>query len=251
VRYLAEQGFVKGHIICMEGAQEPMWLVGMAGGMDVTVTTLGKQCHSGMNFLGVNAIEAMVPILDELMLLKEQVESRTSKIPLIPLAPGASTRWFPMFNLDIIHGGSKSNIIPPSCQLVINRRMIPEENREDVVAETCAAIERGKARSKALDVKVEIMPTYGPMHADPNTPHAIRMREAYKLLRGYRDEGIFTGGVGGSTDMGDVQEVLGIDDIIVCGCGNRDSNPHGPNESVKIKDVMDFAKELLWYLAND
>ena len=251
VRYLAEQGFVKGHVLCMEGTQAPERLIGTAGGVDVTVTTLGKQCHSGMNFLGVNAIEAMVPILDELMALKQVVESRQSKIPMLPVAPGASTRWFPMLNLDILHAGSKSNIVPSSCQLVINRRIIPEETREQAVAEIRDAIARGRTRSKALDVKVEVMPTYGPMHADPDSPHAQRMRAAYKLLRGYREEQFVTGGVGGSTDMGDVQEVLGIDDFVMCGCGSNDSNVHGPDEFVNIRDVMDFAKELVWYLAED
>jgi succinyl-diaminopimelate desuccinylase len=251
VRYLAEQGLIKGHILCMEATQDPMRLTGFAGGLDVTVTTLGKQCHSGMNFLGVNAIEAMVPILDELMQLKQEVEARTSKIPLLPMVPNSPARWFPMLNLDMINAGSKSNIVPSSCKLVINRRIIPEETREAVIVELQTAIERGRRRSKALDVKVEMMHTYSAMHSNPETTHSLRMREAYKLVRGYRDEQFVTGGVGGSTDMGDVQEVLGLDDIIFCGCGNHASNIHGPDEFVNIKDVMDFAKELVYYLAED
>jgi hypothetical protein len=51
--------------------------------------------------------------------------------------------------------------------------------------------------------------------------------------------------------MGDVQEVLGMDDFVMCGCGSNDSNVHGPDEFVNIRDVMDFAKELVWYLAED
>jgi succinyl-diaminopimelate desuccinylase len=251
VRYLAEQGYVKGHVLCMEGTQDPIRLIGLAGGMDVTVTTLGKQCHSGMNFLGVNALEAMVPILDELMALKLEVEARGSQIPFFPIAPGAPTRWFPMFNLDVIHAGSKSNVIPSSCQLVINRRIIPEEKREEVEAEIQAAIARGRARSKALDVQVTVMHTFNPMHANPDSAHALRMREAYKMVRGYRDEHFIAGGAGGSTDMGDVQRVLGMDDFVICGCGGRNSNVHGPDEFVTIKDVMDFTKELVWYLAED
>jgi len=52
VRYLAEQGLVKGHVLCMEETQDPVRLIGAAGAMDVTVTTLGKQCHSGMKLPG-------------------------------------------------------------------------------------------------------------------------------------------------------------------------------------------------------
>jgi succinyl-diaminopimelate desuccinylase len=251
VRYLAEQGYVKGHVLCMEGTQDPISLTGMAGGLDAIITTLGRQSHSGMNFLGVNAIEAMVPILDELMALKQEVEARESKTPLIPMGPGFPTRWFPMLNLDVIQAGSKSNVIPSSCQLTINRRIIPEETRQDAVAEIQAAVERGRARSKALDVQVTVIPTYGPVHTNPESPHGRRMREAYKLVRGYRDEQFVSGGIGGSSDMGDVQEVLGMDDFVFCGCGAHDSNVHGPDEFARIRDVMDFAKELVWYLAGD
>jgi succinyl-diaminopimelate desuccinylase len=251
VRYLAEQGYVKGHILCMEESQEPNCLIGAAGALDVTVTTLGKQCHSGMNFMGVNAIEAMVPILEELMALKQVVESRQSKIPLIPMGPGTPTTWFPMLNLDVLHAGSKSNIVPSSCTLVVNRRVIPEESRTEAADEICAAVERGRQRSKALDVRVVVMPTYPPMYSNPDTPHSRRMREAYRLVAGFRDEDFVTGAAGGSTDMGDVQEVLGIDDIVFCGCGSNDSNVHGPDEFVNVRDVMNFAKELVWYLAED
>ncbi|HVM72006.1 MAG TPA: ArgE/DapE family deacylase [Anaerolineales bacterium] len=249
VRYLAEQGYVKGHVLCMEETQDPTILLGAAGALDVTVTTLGKQCHSGMNFMGVNAIEAMVPILDELMVLKQVVESRASKIPMLPVPPDAPTLWYPMLNLDVINAGSKSNIVPSSCRLVVNRRVIPEETREQAVAEILEAIERGRKHSRALDIKVEVMPTYGPMHTNPASPHAQRMREAYKLVAGFREENFVSGGVGGSTDMGDVQEVLGMDDIVFCGCGAQDSNVHGPDEFVNIRDVMNFAKELVWYLS--
>lgn len=251
VRYLAEQGYVKGHVVCMEGAQEPMCLIGTAGSTDLTITTFGKQCHSGMNFLGVNAIEAMVPILDELMTLKKEVEARESNIPFIPGLPNAPKWMTPMFNLDIIHAGSKSNIVPSSCQLTINRRWIPEENYDDVIAEINAAVERGRQRSCALDVKVDVGPSYRPMHADPNSSHAMRMREAYKLVKGFRDEHFVSGGASASTDMGDVQHVLHIDDIVICGIGSRDANIHGPDEFVYIRNVMDFAKELVWYLAED
>lgn len=112
-------------------------------------------------------------------------------------------------------------------------------------------MERGRARSNALDVQVTVIPTCGPVHTNPESPHGWRMREAYKLVRGYRDEQFVRGGIGGSSDMGDVQEVLGTDDFVFCGCGAHDSNVHGPDEFARIRDVMDFAKELVWYLAED
>jgi succinyl-diaminopimelate desuccinylase len=60
VYHLALQGYVKGHTLSLElGSQDPWITVGAFGKVDVAVTTLGRSCHSGMNFLGVNAVEEM------------------------------------------------------------------------------------------------------------------------------------------------------------------------------------------------
>jgi succinyl-diaminopimelate desuccinylase len=108
VYHLAKEGYVRGHVVNTElGTQLPLLIAGVAGAVDVTVRTTGRSCHSGMNFLGVNAVEAMVPILDELLQLKAVVERRESSVPLIPLlrALGApSDRVTAMFNVDVVRG---------------------------------------------------------------------------------------------------------------------------------------------------
>ncbi len=43
---------------------EPIVTIGTAGAIRVEVTAVGKSCHSGMNYLGVNPIEELVPILN-------------------------------------------------------------------------------------------------------------------------------------------------------------------------------------------
>ena len=45
VRYLAEQGYVKGTIFCMETIIEPILLMGAAGDLVVVVKTIGRSCH--------------------------------------------------------------------------------------------------------------------------------------------------------------------------------------------------------------
>jgi succinyl-diaminopimelate desuccinylase len=71
VRYLAEQGYIKGTVFCMDYIIDPVILMGAAGDLDIEVETLGRSCHSGLNFLGVNALEEMIPILSKLMKLKK------------------------------------------------------------------------------------------------------------------------------------------------------------------------------------
>lgn len=96
--HLAKEGYVQGHMLCLEGGQDPRVGLASAGAVDVTVTTIGRSGHSGMNFLAVNAIDGMIPILNELYALKLQVEARESEIPGPPHPDAPSDKMTPMFN---------------------------------------------------------------------------------------------------------------------------------------------------------
>lgn len=247
IRYLAEQRYVKGIVFCMEWQIAPTILVGAAGTLDVTVETIGKSCHSGMNFLGVNALEEMVPILVELMELKKIVEKRESKD-----IPGYQNRNLsPMFNLDIIRSGEKSNIVPDICQLVINRRIIPDEDYLDVKQEIIDAIEKGKKNSKALDVKMKFNYMYPSLITDISMPGITRMKEVMKLVQNVPEDRINYRGMAGSLDMSFVAQILNTRDIIVHGVGNSDSNVHGVNEMIELRDIKTYIKEILVFLCAD
>ncbi len=254
IYHLAKEGYVKGHILNTElGTQLPIIMAGVAGMIDVTIRTKGRSCHSGMNFLGINAVEEMVPILVELLKLKKEVEKRESKVPLIPAlrSLGApSDQMTPMFNLDIIRGGNKANIVPSECELLINRRYIPEEHYEDIVEEIRAAIERGKANSKALDVEVTFTHANYPFKADTENQYSQKMRAALKAVHGYQDSDFVYGGASGSTDMGFVAHALNTDKFIGVGAITLDNiSAHQPDEWVRIDDLLNMTKQLVHYLA--
>jgi succinyl-diaminopimelate desuccinylase len=253
VRYLAEEGYLKGIIFCMEGVVEPIIIVGCAGSLDVEVETIGRSCHSGMNFMGVNALEEMVPLLVELKKLKKIVEERESDdIPGFPrFGTGEKRNMTPMFNLDIIRAGEKSNIVPDSCKLTINRRLIPEEDINDVKQEITDAVNAGKEKSNALDVKVTFKYDYPALKMDREAPGVKKMIQIIKEVQNISDEKLAYIGMSGSTDMGFVSEILNTKDIIFYGVGNAGSNAHGVNETIKLKDVRTYIKELIVFLCSD
>jgi len=253
VRYLTEKGYIKDIIFCMEMAINPFVPIGAAGSLDVIVETIGRSCHSGMNFLGVNALEEIVPILNELIELKKIVEKRESKdIPGLP-RPGSNETFnmSPMFNLDIISSGQKSNIVPDSCVLTINRRIIPDEKYDNVKREILEAIERGKAKSKALDVKTTFNYMYPAFRINPNSPPIKRIKKVMSLVQNVSEEKIPMFGTAGSLDMSFVSQILNVEDIIIHGLATMGSNAHGVNESVKLKDVRIYIKELIVFLCAD
>ena len=253
VRYLAEQGYVKGTMFCMEGVVAPIISIASAGALDVIVESIGRSCHSGMNYLGINALEQTVPILVELMELKKIVEERESiNIPGLPrIGSGKRRNMSPMFNLDVIHSGSKANIVPNLCTLTINRRLIPEENIDEVKKEISEAIERGKAKSKLLDVKTTFIYNYPAMVVDPEAPDISKMKRVMMKVQGIKEDKILHVGMSGSTDMGFISQILNTKDIIFHGTGNPGSRFHGVNEFILLQELKTYIKELMVFLCAD
>ncbi len=253
VCYLAERGFIKGTIFCMDGLIWDKYIVGASGDLLAEIEVTGLSCHSGMNFMGVNAIDAMFPILEELLQLRKKVETRRSAtLPGIPRPETPTERkQGPMFNLSIIRGGVKNNIVPGTCQLTIDRRIIPDEKIDDVKSEIMEAVDRGKAKSIAKDVKVEFHYLFAPLRINTNTPEALRMQQVIRIVNNFKGESLQPLALPASTDMGFLNEILKTEDFILRGIANASSNPHGVNETISLSDVLTFIKEVLLFLTGD
>ena len=253
IYHLAKTGYVKGHLINTElGAQLPLIIAAAAGTFNVSVRTKGRSAHSGMNFMGVNAIEEMVPIMNQLLKLKAVVEIRESEIPTVPVFKslgGPSDQMTPMFNLDIIQGGTKANIVPSECEVVINRRYIPEETFEEALKEIEEAVKRGQEKSKALSVEIKTDHDYPPFMTNLESPNLRKIVESLKAVHGFQDYDIIYAGMSGSTDMGYVYEVIDSIDIIGIGAPTLDvMQIHGVDESVPISTLLNMTKQLVHYL---
>ncbi|MBU2644149.1 ArgE/DapE family deacylase [bacterium] len=250
-RYLAEQGYFSNHLMWLEmSAMEPIVTIGAAGCLSYDIKSIGRSCHSGMNYLGVNAVEEMIPILNELMKLKKTVESRESRIPSFPVPGAPSAMMTPMFNLNIIRGGMKDNIVPDECDLSINRRYLPDEKYDEVIAEIDAAVQRGKEQSKLLDVRTEIIHAYPPVEIDPDNPAIRKMLAGKKAIMGFEE--FIYGGVSASTDLGFVAEALKPQKLEVACFGLvRATNnlAHAADEHVFIEDLILQTKELVHFMA--
>lgn len=250
IRYLAEQGYIKGTLFSMDYSVEPIILMGSAGDLNIEIQTIGRSSHSGLSILGVNALEEMVPILVELKTLKEKVESRQSKdIPGFPDAQtGKKRNLTPLFNLNIIKSGEKSNIIPDICSLMINRRIIPDEDIREVKQEILDAVERGKAKSKALDLKISFKYSNPPLKVDVNSPEVQRIQKVIQLVHKIPEEKIRKIGMNITFDAGFVSQILNTHEIILRGVATGGSNTHGVNETIRLRDIKKFIKEIIVFL---
>lgn len=106
----------------------------------LTVSTQGVATHGSAPERGVSAIKHMAEIV---LRLEETLPDVTH-----PVLGG------PSINVGLINGGVKVNIVPASCEINVDRRSIPGETKESVLASVQAAVDLAAQRFPELEADI-------------------------------------------------------------------------------------------------
>lgn len=123
------------------------------GTMRWCIRTRGVAVHSSAPDRGVNAIYHMARVI---RLIESEVVPmlHTRRHPLL----GEAT-----ISVGTIQGGTQPNVVPAACTIEVDRRLLPNEDREAVTADLRARLERLKAEEPRLQVDVEATQYYEPL----------------------------------------------------------------------------------------
>ncbi len=142
-RFLVENGYCDGATEALVGEPTNMHLVpAERGAVWLRIITEGISAHGSTPQLGTNAIEHMAGVIRSLK------EMRFKK--LHELLGG------PTFNVGVITGGKKVNMVPDACQIEIDRRTLPGETIDEVAAEFEAQLEKAREEIPGLKARVVI-----------------------------------------------------------------------------------------------
>ncbi len=241
--FFADEGLLRSdYLLCMDGDNEGI-CVATDGVMNWEIKVYGKSCHSSIPFLGVNAIEKAMLVIEELGELKRKVENRESKAPCSSYMTEVTGQKHitPVFNVTMINGGVKENIIPPSCTLRGDRRYIPEEAVEEVIKEFEDFLQDIKTKH-GIELELHCKPGYPPMSTSPDEEWVRRVKDAASYAFCVSKEII---GVQGGLDVAyAVQKTE--QPVCAFGVGNWiESNAHGADENVRIQDLKDYVQFLV------
>ncbi len=120
------------------------------GAVTMKITVNGSPVHVGLQCQGINAFERMIPLVNALIDLKKDVESRSTQYPIDP--PEARHSILMLGGKS--GGGSNFNLVPGAFSFTLDRRINPEENLANEKAELMAVFERFKKQGLALDVEI-------------------------------------------------------------------------------------------------
>src|SRR5271154_3856907 len=244
VHYLAERGFFSpprvDHVIIPEPLNVDRVCIGHRGVWWAEIETHGRMAHGSMPFLGDCAVRHMHAVIDRFERdLYPKLAARHTDMPVVPSGARHST-----LNINSIHGGLAeapgypAPLVPDSCRMVIDRRLLIEESIDSVKGEVVELLDqlakdRAGFRYNIRDI-FEVRPTM----ADRNGPVARSTAAAVRRVIGRDPEFICSPG---TYDQKHIDRVGKLRDCIAYGPGILDL-AHQPDEYVVIEDMVASAK---------
>jgi len=126
VDYVVSDYGLKGDAAVVVDAGPERLYLGASGIIWGKIVVEGKQGHAGYPFRARNAIEEAIRLLGALEPYKNAVEKKESTLHAPPEAPRQFI-WG-RYTVTMIKAGEKENVIPGTCEVRFDRRLLPEEH---------------------------------------------------------------------------------------------------------------------------
>jgi succinyl-diaminopimelate desuccinylase len=133
VDYVMSDWGLRGDAALIVDAGPESLFLGASGIIWGKILVKGTQGHAGYPFKAKNAIEEAVKLLAEFEQYRKLVEKKESTLH----APSEAPRKFVWgrYSVTMIRAGEKENVIPGTCEVRFDRRLLPEEPIEQAERE--------------------------------------------------------------------------------------------------------------------
>ena len=195
--------------------------LGCGGRVGFTVTTLGKEAHSSDPRRGRNAIYDMMRVIEALR-----------RLPPARMDLDGNEAYTEL-NVSKIQGGIAVNIVPGECEILCERRVLPNEEWDDVKKQ----VERTLTEVKDVNWKVSYMKPQRSYQIERNHPAVVLAKEGIERTRGYLPKFKVESGRTDSTYLNEA----GVKTVII-GPGQV---AHIADEYVNVKRLDEFSLILL------
>jgi succinyl-diaminopimelate desuccinylase len=244
VHYLAQRGYFSAprvnHVIIPEPLNVDRVCIGHRGVWWAEVQTHGRQAHGSMPFLGDCAVRHMHAFVEQLEReLFPRLAQRRTDMPVVPSGARQST-----LNINSMHGGQPevegfpTPCVPDSCRMVIDRRLLIEEDMDAVKGEVRALLEKLRQDRPGFRYDLRDIFEVRPTLTDRDGPVARETAAAIRAVLGREPQFVCSPG---TYDQKHIDRVGKLHDCIAYGPGILDL-AHQPDEYVLIDDMVNSAK---------
>ena len=132
------------------------------------IVTAGKTAHGSMPQLGINAIDSMRRLLNELA----ESEMFAGNTEIDNLLGQAS------MSINQISGGAATNVVPDKCTACADIRTIPNQSHEKIVSDIENITNRIKNHHPDFDAHVNILRSVDAFETDPDCDFVKQLQES-------------------------------------------------------------------------
>jgi succinyl-diaminopimelate desuccinylase len=168
-------------VIAEPSTPENLW-IGHKGGIWAKITAKGKTAHASTPWMGKNAFIAVAKIADYLE--NNYIRRIGEKISKYEYDFPESRRPTAMIGGEACVPNGKTNQVPGEAYFTIDRRLIIEENTDDVKKELEAALEEAKKNKgiKDIQLSVEYLTSMDPVHVPPGNKLSEAIKSSAKQV---------------------------------------------------------------------
>lgn len=218
-RSLLEAGFVGDVGITTEPTALRV-AVAQRGAAYYRLRIAGRMAHAGRAELADNPTDRIPAVLARLDGYRREIAERGHPV----LGAGSCT-------VTMVHAGEQANVVPASCELVLDRRLVPGEDGEQELGRLRAAL-------AGLPVAVELLERgFAPSETRPDSPFAALVREHAAAVTG-EDRPFW--GTPYASDVRNLINDAGID-AVTFGPGEIDL-AHAVDEHVELDELAAAAQ---------
>jgi succinyl-diaminopimelate desuccinylase len=221
--FLTDKRMIRGDSAIVGEPTDLEPVISQKGALWLRISTIGKSAHGSRPHAGINAIEKMKKAIDQLHSISLEEEH-----PLLGK---------PTFNIGMIQGGTKINIVPERCEIELDRRMLPGEEKEKILRTIREAFDSLQLQDPLFQYEIEEIAFAEPSEIIPDEEIVKVGVEAIKEVRGEMPR---IRGFSGFTDSRFYIKQFRIPTLIL-GPGGTDQS-HTTNESVDVDALVQAAQ---------
>jgi succinyl-diaminopimelate desuccinylase len=198
-------------------------VVSHKGAFWTQITCYGKTAHGSQPHKGINALLHLHEIINGILSDDFQLKYETD--PLL---------GEPTYSINVIEGGSNTNVVPDRCSVNIDFRTVPSQSHSDILDQLKEVIEKAKKKYPDLNAEIKILNDLAPLITSKDDPFVQLVQEVCEDALGEKRE---PKGMTGYTDASQFMKAEKDFPIIVWSTIGGET-VHQPNEYVEIEKYL-------------
>jgi len=221
--FLTQREGIRGDAALVGEPTDLQPVIGQKGALWLRISTLGKSAHGSRPHLGVNAVEKMMKLME--------------RLNAVPLEKEHPLLGKPTLSIGTIQGGRKINIVPDRCEIEVDRRILPGENREEVLGEMKGTLDLLQSQDPLFQYRIEEIDFAEPCEVNPEEEIVKMAVDAIQEVTGRKP---MLRAFSGFTDSRFYINQCHIP-TLVFGPGQADQS-HTTDESVEVEALVQAAR---------